>query len=112
MSRLMAMVVAVLLAFPSGLCAQKAAKGKIPAVKSVESQDDIITEIVDLSASAYQFRRLASDKGGGGGSYEKFRIGKKGPKGVKILKAAADSIVFRKGSVEAVLDSAGNVKFK
>ncbi len=112
MRRLTVIIVAVLLALPTGIMAQKTAKGKPSAGKSVQSQDDIITEIVDLSAAAYQFRRSASVNGGGGGSYENFRIGKKGPKGVRILKATADSIVFRKGNVEAVLDTAGNVKFR
>ncbi len=112
MKRIIAIAIIFLMVVPAAMFAQGAARVKPAATNKAQTRDEIITEMVDLSASAYQFRRLPAAKGGGGGSYEKFKIGKKGPKGIKILKAAADSIVFKKGDVEAVLDSTGNVNFR
>ncbi len=96
---------------PAGKTPGKSASKKVE-VSAPQSRDDIISELVDLAGSAYRFRGLAAEKGGGGGSYAKFKIASNGPKGVAILNATATTITFRKGDVEATLDSTGHVNLK
>ena len=111
MSLLLAPLLIVLLVSAGQQIKKEKPSTKSKLSKTQEKRDSIISELTDLSAGAYQYR-VRSSGDGGGGSYKGFTLSKNGPKGIKIVKASADLIVFKKGGIVASLDSTGRVTIK
>jgi len=84
--------------------------GRIPPEVMVEY------DIQEMAGDAYQYRRLARNEGGGGGSYERFKVPEMRGGFLVSATVARDSIVFlmldastKHTLVSAVLDASGNL---
>ena len=124
MKKLFILVLAGIITFLSVSIAQDTTKEKISTTqkappktkgklsKTHKNRDVIIDELNNVAADAYQFYLKPVAMGGGGRSYEHYKIPAKVFKGVKIKKSMPFEIVFEKGGVQCAVDSTARVTYK